>query len=68
MTQENTQMPLFPLPHSQHDEFKAHFSLAANGILASIPFGVTVDPNAIAQAAKNVALAMLVVQQEVCGE
>ncbi|MFM7010065.1 MAG: hypothetical protein ACKO0Z_12170 [Betaproteobacteria bacterium] len=68
MTQETTQSEMFPLPEYQRDDFKIHFMSACNGILSSIPFGVTVDPNAIANAAKNVALAMLNVQREVCGE
>lgn len=68
MTQETTQENMFPLPEDQRDEFKIHFMAACNGILASIPFGVTVDPNAIANASKNVALSMLNVQREVCGE
>jgi len=68
MTQENTQTDMFPLPKDQHDEFKLAFSFAMNGIMGSIPFGVTVDPVALANAGKSVALAMLNVQREVCGE
>lgn len=48
----------------QHDDFKMFFAFATQGILSSIPFGVTVDPLAVANAAKNTALAMLQVKDE----
>lgn len=68
MTQEQTQSDMFPLDHEDHDEFKLNFAVAMNGILGSIPFGVTVDPTALANAGKSVALAMMAVNREVCGE
>ena len=68
MSEEQTKESPFPLSPDQRDEFKIAFAFAVNGILGSIPFGVTVDPNAIANAGRSVALSMLSVQQEVCGE
>jgi len=56
------------VPANQQDDFKIFFAVATNGILGSIPFGVTVDPNAVAQAAKNTAVAMLKAQAEAFGE
>jgi hypothetical protein len=44
------------------EDFKRYMASATTGILASIPFGVQVDPNAIAAAAGNVALSLLQVQ------
>lgn len=48
----------------QAENFTMFLAFATQGILASIPFGVSVDPNAVATAAKNVALSMLQVKQE----
>jgi hypothetical protein len=48
----------------QHDDFKMFLAFATQGILSSIPFGVNVDPLAVANAAKNTALAMLQVKDE----
>jgi hypothetical protein len=48
----------------QQDDFKMFLAFATQGILSSIPFGVSIDPLAVANAAKNTALAMLQVKDE----
>lgn len=48
----------------QEDNFTMFLAFATQGILASIPFGVNVDPNAVASAAKNVAISMLKAKEE----
>lgn len=53
---------------NEQSDFKIFFAVATNGILGSIPFGVNVDPQAVAQAAKNTAIAMLRAQAEAFGE
>jgi len=58
----------FIIKHNQREDFKIFFALATNGIIQSIPFGVNVDPNNVAQAAKNVAIAMIKAQEEAFGE
>lgn len=57
--QENT-----GLSEVEKEDFKMYFAFATNGILCQIPFGINIDPIAIAQAAKNTALAMLEAQKE----
>jgi len=52
----------------QQDDFKMFLAFATQGILASIPFGVSVDPLAVANAAKNTAVAMLQVKDEAIKE
>lgn len=53
-----------PMSEIQKDDFTMFLAFATQGIMASIPFGVNVDPKAVAAASKNVALAMLEVQAE----
>ena len=53
-----------PMSENQKDDFTMFLAFATQGIMASIPFGVNVDPKAVAAAAKNVALAMLEVKTE----
>ena len=53
------------LTSEQYENFKMLCAFALNGILGSIPFGVNVDPNAVAQAVKNTALAMIEAQKDV---
>lgn len=53
------------LTPEQHENFKMLCAFALNGILGSLPFGVGVDPSAIAQAAKNTALAMIEAQKDI---
>jgi hypothetical protein len=65
MTQEQLSLPGMPkVAAGDDDEFKLHFALALNGILSNIPFGVNVDPRALAQVARNIALVALEVQNE----
>lgn len=63
MSEEKTK-----LTESQIDDFKMYSGFALSGILSSIPFGVNVDPVAIAQAVKNTALALVEAQKEITGE
>ena len=49
---------------SDREDFKMFLAFATNGILGQIPFGVNVDPVAIAQAAKNTAIAMVNAKNE----
>jgi hypothetical protein len=48
----------------QVEDFTMFLAFATQGILASIPFGVNVDPVHVATAAKNTALAMLQAKAE----
>lgn len=48
----------------QIDNFTMFLAFATQGILSSIPFGVNIDPNAVASAAKSVAISMLKVKEE----
>lgn len=48
----------------QSENFTMFLAFATQGILASIPFGVSVDPVHVATAAKNTAIAMLKVKDE----
>ena len=48
----------------QIDDFTMFLAFATQGILSSVPFGVSVDPIHVANAAKNTALAMLQVKAE----
>lgn len=45
-------------------DFTMFLAFATQGILTQIPFGVNVDPVAIAQAAKNTAIAMVNAKNE----
>ena len=56
------------LTAEQLESFKMYSGFALSGILSSIPFGVNIEPNMIAQAVKNTALAMIEAQKEVVGE
>jgi hypothetical protein len=40
------------------ENFKMYYALAAHAILSSIPFGVNIEPDQIANAAKRIAEAM----------
>lgn len=57
-----------PLTEAQMDDFKMYSGFALSGILSSIPFGVNVDPVAVAQAVKNTALAMVEAQKDITGQ
>lgn len=48
----------------QAENFTMFLAFATQGILASIPFGVNIDPIHVANAAKNVALSMLKAKEE----
>ena len=56
------------LSEQDREDFKMFFAFATNGILSQIPFGVNVDPIAVANAAKSTAFAMLDVQKEAFAE
>lgn len=56
------------LTGKQAEDFTMFLAFATQGILASIPFGVNVDPVHIANAAKSTALAMLTVKEETLAE
>ena len=45
-------------------DFKRYYSSAMEGILASIPFGVTVDANQLSLVARNVATSMVTTQRD----
>lgn len=45
-------------------DFKVYYGQAVNGVLSSVPFGVTVDPNQLATVARNVAMSMIYAQRE----
>jgi hypothetical protein len=49
---------------SDRDDFKMFMAFATQGILTQIPFGVNVEPIAVAQAAKNTAIAMVNAKNE----
>lgn len=56
------------LTDKQAEDFTMFLAFATQGILASIPFGVSIDPVHVANAAKNTALAMLTVKEETLAE
>lgn len=45
-------------------DFKQYYGQAISGVMASIPFGVTVDPNQLATIGSNIATAMVYVQRD----
>jgi hypothetical protein len=49
-------------------DFKRYYASAVAGILAGIPFGVTVDPNQLAAITRNVAVSMVNAQRDVMPE
>ena len=59
MTDKTTQVA-----ESDRDDFKMFLAFATQGILTQIPFGVNVDPVAVAQAATNTAIAMVNAKNE----
>lgn len=56
------------LTDKQAEDFTMFLAFATQGILSSIPFGVSVDPVHVVNAAKNTALAMLTVKEETLAE
>lgn len=44
-------------------DFKRYYAQAVGGMLASIPFGVSIDPNQLATAGRNVATSMVHAQR-----
>ena len=52
------------LSEEDKQDYKMFLAFATNGILCQIPFGISIDPVAVAQAASNTAMAMLQVQKD----
>lgn len=68
MTEETQAPEVQKLTTSQAADFKRYYAGVVTGIMASIPFGVNIDPNAVASAAKNTALAMVETANDIMPE
>jgi hypothetical protein len=67
MTNE-TEAATTALTQQEVKDFKRYYASAVAGILSSIPFGVTVNPDPLALVALNVATAMVNAQRDVIPE
>lgn len=67
MTNETTDgitLEMEPFNQQEVKDFKHYYGQAVTGVLAGIPFGITVDPNQLALVARNIATSMIYAQRE----